>query len=89
MTDLNCQSPQFFNIRNTAAGLQTKKGFKTGGLNLHGIMEFERKAPQKKTLKSDQEYLKDSLGDVLVQALAAAARERPDDPVTFVSDFLK
>ena len=32
--------------------------------------------------------LQDALGDVLAKALSAVAKERPDDPVQFVADYL-
>jgi len=34
------------------------------------------------------EYLQRVLGDVLSSALAAVARERPEDPIQFVADYL-
>jgi hypothetical protein len=45
--DINCQFPEFFNIRKIDKGVQIKKGreFKEGkflGGNLHCIIEFSR-----------------------------------------------
>lgn len=34
-------------------------------------------------------YLKKELSDVLVEALAACARAKPENPTLFVSEFLK
>ncbi|XP_065888900.1 basic immunoglobulin-like variable motif-containing protein isoform X2 [Dysidea avara] len=39
-TDLNCQSPEYFNIRHTERGIQTRKTKKKGG-NLHCILAFK------------------------------------------------
>jgi len=39
-TDLNCQSPEYFNIRHTDRGVQTRKAKKKGG-NLHCILAFK------------------------------------------------
>lgn len=39
-------------------------------------------------VSSGTKYLQDVLGDVLAKALSAVARERPEDPVQYVADFL-
>ena len=36
-TDLNCQNPEYFNIRQTEKGVQTRKTKRRGG-NIHCIM---------------------------------------------------
>ena len=41
VTDLTCIKPDFFNIRHTERGVQTRKTKRTGG-NLHCIMAFKR-----------------------------------------------
>lgn len=38
-TDLNCQNPEYFNIRQTEKGVQTRKTKRRGG-NIHCIMAF-------------------------------------------------
>ena len=38
-TDLNCQNPEYFNIRQTEKGVQTRKTRRRGG-NIHCIMAF-------------------------------------------------
>ncbi len=37
---------------------------------------------------SGAEYLQQVLGDVLAKALSSVAKERPDDPVNFVAEYL-
>lgn len=39
-TDLNCSSPQFFNIRQSELGVQTKENCKSFGRNIHCLMSF-------------------------------------------------
>ncbi|XP_059141532.1 basic immunoglobulin-like variable motif-containing protein isoform X2 [Physella acuta] len=41
-TDLNCQSPSFFNIRQTWKGIQQRPTTRMTGGNLHCIMTFQR-----------------------------------------------
>ena len=40
-------------------------------------------------MKNGSEYLQEALGDVLAKALAAVAKERPQDPIQFLADFLQ
>ena len=37
---------------------------------------------------SGSEYLQEVLGDVLAKALSSVAQERPEDPVSFVAEYL-
>ena len=41
VTDLDCQSPAYFNIRHTERGVQHRRTKRTGG-NLHCIMAFKK-----------------------------------------------
>ena len=38
--------------------------------------------------QSGSSYLQDVLGDVLAKALSSVARERPQDPIQYVADYL-
>lgn len=57
-TDLNCQSPEYFNIRHTHHGIQTRKTKRKGG-NLHCILAF--KSLEQST--ADKENIKEILPD--------------------------
>lgn len=54
---------------------------------MHCIIEFERKETKKP--KDDREYLESKLGELLTDALAACAKERPENAAQFVSEYLK
>ena len=45
-------------------------------------------AASRRASLSGSEYLQQVLGDVLARALSSVARERPDDPVQYVADYL-
>ena len=55
-TDLNCQNPQYFNIRQTEKGVQTRKTKRRGG-NIHCIMAFTntQQSDHDTTMNSDKE----------------------------------
>ena len=37
---------------------------------------------------SRYDYFQEVLGDVLAEALSAVARERPNDPIQYIADYL-
>lgn len=53
-TDLNCQNPEYFNIRQTEKGVQTRKTKKTGG-NIHCIMAFTSAEHNDQSMLADKE----------------------------------
>lgn len=53
-TDLNCQNPKYFNIRQTEKGVQTRKTKKTGG-NIHCIMAFTSTEHNDQSTLADKE----------------------------------
>jgi len=53
-TDLNCQNPEYFNIRQAEKGIQTRKTKRKGG-NIHCIMAFRSVEQNEQVRVSDKE----------------------------------
>ena len=61
-TDLECQNPEYFDIRHTDRGVRTRRTKKVGG-NLHGILAFQRldeASDSKRDLTPSSEDIPDS-----------------------------
>ena len=100
VADIDCAFPKFFNIRNPKVGIQTKEhkcfnqgGSKFGG-NLHCLIEFKKssstvaKEETEDEVRSAAAYLDSSVKDILIGAVTACAKAKPDDPRKFISDYL-
>lgn len=53
------------------------------------MISFEKTVGEAENGKEHKEYLKKELSDVLIDAMAACARAKPDNPTLFVADYLR